>query len=184
MTPFPPLYPKSNFPYLSYGKRTVVALSPAFSEIRFVMIQILPFEVLYAASKYHIKGNKAFYSPMSDMIQLPLVEQFTNINEYYSTATHESVHSTMKETRCNRAEERKGKIVAFGSEEYSKEELVSEIGAASLMNILGIETNKTFRNSTAYIQGWLNALKNEPRWIVSASSRAEKAVEYILNGKQ
>lgn len=132
----------------------------------------------------HIKGNKAFYSPMSDMIQLPLMEQFTNINEYYSTATYESVHSTMKETRCNRAEERKGKIVAFGSEEYSKEELVSEIGAASLMNILGIETNKTFRNSTAYIQSWLKVLKNEPRWIVSASSRAEKAVEYILNGKQ
>lgn len=121
---------------------------------------------------------------MSDMIQLPLVEQFTNINEYYSTATHESVHSTMKETRCNRAEERKGKIVAFGSEEYRKEELVAEIGAASLMNILGIEANKTFRNSTAYIQSWLKVLKNEPRWIVSASSRAEKAVEYILNGKQ
>lgn len=52
------------------------------------------------------------------------------------------------------------------------------------MKILEIETNKTFRNSTAYIQGWLNALKNEPRRIVSASSRAEKAVEYILNGKQ
>ena len=121
---------------------------------------------------------------MADMIQLPLVEQFININEYYSTATHESVHSTMKKTRCNRAEERKDKIVAFGSEEYSKEELTAEFGSAMLMNILGIETSKTFRNSTAYIQGWLKALKNEPRWIVSASSRAEKAVEYILNGKQ
>lgn len=48
----------------------------------------------------HIKGNKAFYSPMRDMIQLPLFEQFKNANEYYSTAFHESVHSTMKESRC------------------------------------------------------------------------------------
>lgn len=129
----------------------------------------------------HIKGNKAFYSPMSDMIQLPLFEQFKDANEYYSTAFHESVHSTMKESRCNRAEERKNKLVAFGSEEYSKEELVAEIGSANLMNIIGIETKKSFRNSTAYIQSWLRVLKNDNKFIVSASSKAEKAVEYILN---
>ena len=129
----------------------------------------------------HIKGNKAFYSPMSDMIQLPLFEQFKDANEYYSTAFHESVHSTMKESRCNRAEERKNKLVAFGSEEYSKEELVAEIGSANLMNIIGIETKKSFRNSTAYIQSWLRVLRNDNKFIVSASSKAEKAVEYILN---
>ena len=129
----------------------------------------------------HVKGNKAFYSPMLDMIQLPLFEQFKDANEYYSTALHESVHSTMKESRCNRAEERKDKLVAFGSEEYSKEELVAEIGSASLMNIIGIETNKSFKNSTAYIQSWLQVLKNDVKFIVSASSKAEKAVNYILN---
>ena len=129
----------------------------------------------------HIKGNKAFYSPMLDMIQLPLFEQFKQSEEYYSTAFHESVHSTMKESRCNRAEERKNKLVAFGSEEYSKEELVAEIGSANLMNIIGIETKKSFRNSTAYIQSWLRVLRNDNKFIVSASSKAEKAVEYILN---
>lgn len=129
----------------------------------------------------HIKGNKAFYSPMSDMIQLPLFEQFKDANEYYSTAFHESVHSTMKENRCNRAEERKDKLVAFGSEEYSKEELVAELGSASIMNMLGIETRKSFRNSSAYIQSWLRVLKNDVKFIVSASSKAEKAVNYILN---
>ena len=129
----------------------------------------------------HIKGNKAFYSPMSDMIQLPLFEQFKDANEYYSTAFHESVHSTMKENRCNRAEERKNKLVAFGSEEYSKEELVAELGSASIMNMLGIETRKSFRNSSAYIQSWLRVLKNDVKFIVSASSKAEKAVNYILN---
>lgn len=129
----------------------------------------------------HIKGNKAFYSPIRDYIQLPLFEQFKDANEYYSTAFHESVHSTMSERRCNRAEERKNKLVAFGSEEYSKEELVAELGSANLMNIIGIETRKSFRNSSAYIQNWLSVLRNDVKFIVSASSKAEKAVNYILN---
>ena len=129
----------------------------------------------------HIKGNRAFYSPTRDMICLPLFEQFTDSNEYYSTAFHESVHSTLQESRCNRAEERKNKLVAFGSEEYSKEELVAELGSANLMNIIGIETKKSFRNSSAYIQNWLSVLKNDVKFIVSASSKAEKAVNYILS---
>lgn len=128
----------------------------------------------------HEKSNKAFYSPTFDMIHLPLFEQFKSSEEYYSTAIHESIHSTMKVTRCNRAEDRKGKIVSFGSEEYSKEELVAEIGSAQLMHIVGIETTKSFRNSTAYIQSWIKALRNDNKFIVSASSKAEKAVKYIL----
>lgn len=128
----------------------------------------------------HIKGDKAFYSPMFDKIQLPLFEQFKQSEEYYSTAFHESVHSTMKTSRCNRQEDRKGKVVSFGSEEYSKEELVAEVGSAQLMNIVGIETTKSFRNSTAYIQSWLKVLRNDNKFIVSASSKAEKAVNYIL----
>lgn len=129
----------------------------------------------------HVIGDRAFYSPSRDLIHLPLFEQFTDANEYYSTAFHESVHSTMKDSRCDRAEERKDKIVAFGSDEYSKEELVAEIGSASLMNIIGIETKKSFRNSSAYIQNWLSVLKDDVKFIVSASSKAEKAVKYILN---
>ncbi len=128
----------------------------------------------------HKAGDKAYYSPTRDMICLPLFEQFTEASEYYSTAYHESVHSTMKESRCNRAEDRKGKLVAFGSNEYSKEELVAEIGSANILNILGIETTKSFRNSAAYIQSWISVLQNDVKFIVSASSKAEKAVKYIL----
>lgn len=128
----------------------------------------------------HKAGDRAYYSPTFDLIHLPLFEQFKDANEYYSTAFHESVHSTMKESRCNRAEDRKGKLVAFGSEEYSKEELVAEIGSANLMNIMGIETSKSFRNSGAYIKNWLSVLRNDVKFIVSASSKAEKAVNYIL----
>lgn len=128
----------------------------------------------------HTASDNAYYSPSRDLIHLPLMEQFKHANEYYSTAFHESVHSTMKETRCNRAEDRKGKLVAFGSNEYSKEEHVAEIGSANLMNILGIESDKRFRNSAAYIQNWLSVLKNDVKFIVSASGKAEKAVKYIL----
>lgn len=128
----------------------------------------------------HKAGNRAYYSPTLDMICLPLFEQFVDSSEYYSTAFHESVHSTMKENRCNRDEDRKGKNVAFGSEDYSKEELVAEIGSATILNIIGVETKDSFTNSAAYIQNWLSVLRNDVKFIVSASSKAEKAVKYIL----
>ena len=127
----------------------------------------------------HTAQNRAFYSPDRDLIQLPLFEQFESSEEYYSTASHESIHSTMKKNRCDR--ENQNKLVAFGSNDYSFEELVAEIGSANLMNVIGIETKRSFKNSTAYIQSWLRVLKNDIKFIVSASSKAEKAVNYILN---
>ena len=128
----------------------------------------------------HMAGNRAYYSPTHDMICLPLFEQFTDSNEYYSTAFHESVHSTMKENRCNRDEDRKGKNVAFGSQDYSREELVAELGSTAILNIIGVETKDSFRNSAAYIPNWLSVLRNDVKFVVSASSKAEKAVKYIL----
>lgn len=125
-----------------------------------------------------IVSNKAFYSPSGDYIQVPCKEQYTNIEEFYSTLFHEMVHSTGHKTRLDRLET--GSNAHFGSETYSKEELTAELGSASLLNMLGIETPKTFKNSSAYIQSWLRVLRNDSRFIVSASSKAEKAVNYIL----
>lgn len=128
----------------------------------------------------NIVSDKAYYSPTRDIIHLPLMEQFSDIEEYYSTAFHEATHSTGHHTRLSRLNQ--GRIASFGNAEYSKEELIAEIGSASIMNLLGIETHKTFKNSTAYIQNWISVLKNDARFIVSASSKAEKAVEYIIHG--
>lgn len=128
----------------------------------------------------HVAGDEAFYSPARDCIQLPLREMFPENREYYSTLFHEMVHSTGHKSRLNRLN-RPGNA-GFGSEDYSKEERVAEIGAAALMNRAGIETEKTLRNSAAYVQSWLRALRNDTRMIVSAASRAEKAVNYIVNG--
>ena len=108
------------------------------------------------------------------------MEQFPDAAEYYSTLFHEATHSTGHPKRLDRLP--KNAIAAhFGSEEYSKEELTAEIGAASIMNVLGLETAHSFKNSAAYIQSWLRALKNDKRLIVSAAARAEKAVKLILN---
>ena len=129
----------------------------------------------------HMISDKAYYSPTFDKIHLPLLEQFKNVNEYYSTAFHEATHSTMTKDRCDRKQEIK--LLEFGSEDYSKEELVAEMGSAFIMNSLGLETAGTFKNSTAYIQSWINVLRNDVKFVVSASSKAEKAVKYILNEK-
>ncbi len=122
--------------------------------------------------------NRAFYRPSDDSISIPTITQFEHAEEYYSTAFHECGHSTLKEHRCNR--EAENKVTFFGDEDYSKEELVAEITSSAIMNYLGIETKKTFTNSAAYIQNWLQVLKNDKRFIVSASGKAEKAAKYIL----
>ena len=125
----------------------------------------------------HQEGDRAFYRPSADEIVLPLMKQFHSTAEYYSTAFHEITHSTGHEKRLNRLE----KIAFFGSDAYSKEELVAEIGAATLVNHCGIETASSFRNNAAYIQNWLSVLKEDKRFIVSAAGKAEKAVNLILN---
>ena len=58
--------------------------------------------------------------------------------------------------------------------------MVAEIGASALVNVAGLETANSFRNNTAYVQNWLTVLKNDKRFIVSASGKAEKAVNLIL----
>ena len=125
----------------------------------------------------YIHGNRAFYSPATDSITLPLREQFKDSGEFYSTFFHEITHSTGHEKRLNRLK----KSAAFGNDDYSLEELVAEIGSSSILATLGIESKDTFRNSAAYIQNWLKALKNDKKMIVTASSRAEKAIKFILN---
>ena len=127
----------------------------------------------------HREGDAAFYQPATDRIVLPKLSQFTEAAEYYSTAFHEMVHSTGHMKRLARLDS----TANFGSEEYSKEELVAEIGSAALVFHAGLETADSFHNSAAYVQNWLQALKNDKRLIVSAASKADKALNYILTGE-
>lgn len=126
-------------------------------------------------NKPEIKHNnqQAYYSPSADYISIPQPEQFANSNEYYSTLFHELIHSTGHANKLNRANSG-----SYGSEDYAKEELIAELGSAFLCSRCGIDN--TITNTKAYIQSWLKALKNDPKLIVMASARAEKAVNYLL----
>lgn len=127
---------------------------------------------------YVEESDRAYYMPMTDEVHVPELKQFVCSEEYYSTLFHEMTHSTGHESRLNRI----NSIAAFGGENYSKEELVAEMGSAMLCSVAGLDDKKTFKNSVAYLQNWLSVLRNDPKMIVSASSKAEKAVEYILHG--
>ena len=122
-------------------------------------------------------SDEAYYSPSKDCVVLPLPEQFKSMEERYSTAFHELAHSTGHQSRLDRLRA----TTHFGNESYSKEELVAEITATALMNYVGLETKGSFRNSTAYIQSWLTALRNDKRMIVSASGAASKAFHFIVS---
>lgn len=124
----------------------------------------------------HERGDRACYQPSTDRVVLPCIEQFADTVAYYSTAFHELTHSTGHASRLNRLE----KTAFFGTEAYSKEELIAEIGAAALVNVAGLETSSSFRNSAAYVQNWLKVLSDDKRFIVSAAGKAEKAVALIL----
>lgn len=124
----------------------------------------------------HQRGDEAYYSPSRDCVVLPLKEQFTSVAEYFGTAFHELTHSTGHSSRLNRLKA----TAHFGNDDYSREELIAEIGAAALLNFTGIETKKSLRNNAAYVQSWLSALKNDKRMIVQASGAASKAVDLIL----
>jgi len=125
--------------------------------------------------------TRAFYCPPEDFVNMPRPELFDSSEEYYNTLYHELTHSTGHHDRlCRKAVMQTS---YFGSNDYSKEELVAEMGAAFLSGHAGIET-ATIDNSAAYIQGWLSKLRNDPQLVVQAAASAQKAADYILQTKE
>jgi antirestriction protein ArdC len=124
------------------------------------------------------EGAQAYYRPSSDVVVLPEMKTFYNSSKYYTTAFHELTHSTGHACRLGRHE--KDKNLSFGSQDYSKEELVAEMGAAFLCAEAGI-IQDTIENSAAYIQSWLKKLKDDRRMVVFAAAAAQKSAEFILD---
>lgn len=123
-------------------------------------------------------GDRAFYSPLSDSITLPEFDDFGSEAEYFSTLYHETIHSTGHSSRFDRITHK-----SWGDSAYSFEELVAEFGASMLYGTAGVYTDRTVVNSTAYIQSWKKSLSDNPNWIVSAVSKAEKAAEMVLSAE-
>jgi antirestriction protein ArdC len=123
------------------------------------------------------RSDKAWYAPGRDVVGMPSLGLFASSEEYYSTFFHELVHSTGHKSRIGR--EGFESVQSFGSESYSREELVAEVGAAMLCGVTGIE-NRTIENSAAYLRSWISRLKSDSRLIIAAASAAQRAADYIL----
>jgi antirestriction protein ArdC len=122
--------------------------------------------------------HRAYYNKAQDFVNMPKVETFLNSEGYYGTLFHELVHSTGHNERLNRIELTNSK--GFRTQEYAVEELTAEMGASYLKSYAGIPIEQ-LENNAAYIQGWLERLKNDKRFIVHSSAQAQKATDFILN---
>ncbi len=143
---------------------------------------ILPCENVVSSMPHQpaiqFKEPDAYYHPGKDFINMPKMKTFINSEAYYATLFHELVHSTGHKSRLDRKEVQS--MTPFGSDIYSTEEIVAELGTCYLTSLTGIAP-MTFENNAAYIQGWIERLQNNPSVIVYASTQAQKATDYILN---
>ena len=138
-------------------------------------------DALIDASGAHIRHDeiKAFYSPSGDFINMPPIERFketsdsTATENYYSTIFHELTHWTGAKHRLDRLPSEK-----FSKSDYAFEELVAELGAAMSCASTGV-TALPRADHAKYIACWLKALQDDKKFIFSASSHAQKAVDYL-----
>jgi antirestriction protein ArdC len=120
----------------------------------------------------------ACYSPSSDTVKMTEQKSCVSDERYYEVLLHELTHSTGHKSRLNREKEMGG-WHAFGSKEYSREELVAEMGAAFLCSECGL-SQSTIDDSASYIASWLQVLKVDPKAVVMAAGKAQKAADFIL----
>jgi antirestriction protein ArdC len=118
--------------------------------------------------------GKAFYSPHGDFIQVPPKATFESLDEYYGTCFHELCHWSENESRLNWSRKERENTYQLG-------ELVAEIGSCYLCRELGVPASDDLSNHVAYLKSWLQAMRNDPRFIFIASAQASKAADYILS---
>ncbi len=138
------------------------ALSPVF-------IDYEPAEIAIAATQADIRfgGDRCFYVPSKDYIQMVPKHRFEHVKEYYSTCLHELAH--WSEKRCDWT----------GS--YAEGELRAEIAAAFMCSELEIPQSDDLSNTQAYLASWLKSLQSDPRFIFKASASASKAADFVLS---
>ena len=123
---------------------------------------------------YH-QTDRAFYRPVEDRIYLPYRQQFDSEYAYASTALHELSHATGSEHRLNRKQGGE-----FGTEPYAYEELVAEISSCFLSSELPIgQTEEHLQNHKAYVQSWIQGIKEQPEALFRAVKDAEQAAVYL-----
>jgi antirestriction protein ArdC len=123
-------------------------------------------------------GNRAFYAPSRDTIQLPKFEQFKSAESYYAVRGHETVHWTGHESRCAREFGKR-----FGDQAYAFEELVAELGSAFLCAHLGL-SNEPREDHACYIKNWLDVLKGDKKAVFTAASKAQAALDFLTKEEE
>ena len=122
-------------------------------------------------------GDQAYFKPSADLIMMPPKEGFASVEAYYSTLFHELVHWSGHQDRLARPT--LARMSHFGDEQYSREELIAEMGAGFLCALTGIENTALERNRAAYIANWLQALQDDRKLVVSAAGHAQRAVDFL-----
>lgn len=120
-------------------------------------------------------GDRAYFEPATDIIRLPAPAQFKCLNSYISVRAHETTHWTGAKSRLDR--DLSGR---FGTSAYAMEELVAELGAAFLCSALGI-SQEPRKDHAAYISSWIKVMKGDNKAILTAASKAQQAVDFILS---
>jgi antirestriction protein ArdC len=118
-------------------------------------------------------GDRAFYSPSTDHIQLPTTSAFHGPDEWAATALHELGHASGHPSRLNR--DLRGR---FGSNAYAMEELRAEIASAMMAAELGIPSD--IPQHASYVASWLEVLRHDRRAIFGAASDAQKIADWCL----
>lgn len=122
---------------------------------------------------YKEEGDKAFYNVKDDQVVLPESNKFFDKYLYYATQLHELCHSTRHESRLNRFEIK-------DKQDYAREELIAEISSSFLMQKLDINPkSEDYNNHKAYIQSWIQILKDKPNELFKAINEANKVCNYI-----
>jgi antirestriction protein ArdC len=135
--------------------------------------------VQYTGARIEHGGDRAFYRPSTDHIQMPDEDRFcgtdtlTRSEAYYAVLGHECIHWSGSEKRLNREFGKR-----FGDAAYAAEELVAEIGSAFLCAELGI-TQDTRPDHAQYLANWLNLLKSDNKAIFTAAAKASEAVAFL-----
>lgn len=125
-------------------------------------------------------GERAFYRPSTDHIQMPPEDLFcgsdtlTRSESYYAVLVHELTHWSGAERRLNRQFGKR-----FGDAAYAAEELVAEIGSAFLCAELGITEGAPRADHAQYLAQWLQLMKDDSRAIFTAAAKASEAVGYL-----
>ncbi len=154
---------------IAQAEGEVVNRFNAKPELKSFVADRTEFDLVVNATNAKIEHGFEFcaYIPSEDKIVMPDVGRFDSFETYASTVYHELGHWTESRLGVN------------GS--YAQNELRAELASSYLMAATGIPYLDDLKNTKAYIQSWISALKNDPKALFDAATKASRSADYILS---